>query len=93
MSTVITLATARRILTQLRHDRRTVAMMVLVPTLVMVLLYYVIGDQRSFDAWTPVLLCVFPFLVMFPGHLDRHPPQADAVAVRESGCRVAGPRS
>ncbi|MBG0827310.1 ABC transporter permease [Planomonospora sp. ID67723] len=65
MSIPITLATARRILTQLRHDRRTVGMMVLVPTLVMALLYYVIGDQRSFNAWTPVLLCVFPFLVMF----------------------------
>ncbi|GIH90920.1 ABC transporter permease [Planobispora siamensis] len=65
MSVQITLATARRILTQLRHDHRTVALMVLVPTLVMVLLYYVIGDQRAFDSWTPVLLCVFPFLVMF----------------------------
>ncbi|RGA01794.1 ABC transporter permease [Microbispora triticiradicis] len=65
MSLVITLATARRILTQLRHDRRTVALMVLVPTLVMILLYYVIDDQRAFGRFAPVLLCVFPFLVMF----------------------------
>ncbi|MBO3745767.1 ABC transporter permease [Streptosporangiaceae bacterium NEAU-GS5] len=65
MNPAITLATARRILTQLRHDHRTVALMVLVPTLVIVLLYYVMDDQPSFDAWAPVLLCVFPFLVMF----------------------------
>ncbi|MBO4273826.1 ABC transporter permease [Microbispora triticiradicis] len=65
MSLVITLATARRILTQLRHDRRTVALMVLVPTLVMILLYYVIDDERAFGRFAPVLLCVFPFLVMF----------------------------
>ncbi|GAA4589603.1 ABC transporter permease [Planotetraspora phitsanulokensis] len=65
MNPAITLATARRILTQLRHDHRTVALMALVPTLVIILLYYVIDDQRSFDAWAPILLCVFPFLVMF----------------------------
>ncbi|MEO3853486.1 ABC transporter permease [Acrocarpospora sp. B8E8] len=65
MNATITLATARRIMSQLRNDRRTVALMVLVPTLVMVLLYYVMDDERSFTAWAPVLLCVFPFLVMF----------------------------
>ncbi|GAA0968502.1 ABC transporter permease [Acrocarpospora macrocephala] len=65
MNATITLATARRIMSQLRNDRRTVALMVLVPTLVMVLLYYVMDDERSFAAWAPVLLCVFPFLVMF----------------------------
>ncbi|GAA0374507.1 transport permease protein [Acrocarpospora corrugata] len=65
MNATITLATARRIMSQLRNDRRTVALMVLVPTLVIVLLYYVMDDQRSFAAWAPVLLCVFPFLVMF----------------------------
>lgn len=37
MNPTITLATARRIITQLRHDHRTVAMMILVPTLVMIL--------------------------------------------------------
>jgi ABC-2 type transport system permease protein len=65
MNPAITLATARRILTQLRHDHRTVALMVLVPSFVMVLLYYVIGNERSFAQWAPILLCVFPFLVMF----------------------------
>jgi ABC-2 type transport system permease protein len=65
MNPTITLATARRIMSQLRHDHRTVAMMVLVPTLVMVLLFYVMDDERSFGQWAPILLCVFPFLVMF----------------------------
>jgi ABC-2 type transport system permease protein len=65
MNLEITAATVRRVLTQLRHDHRTVGLMVFVPTLVMILLYYVIDDQWAFDAWAPVLLCVFPFLVMF----------------------------
>ncbi|WP_055479027.1 ABC transporter permease [Sphaerimonospora mesophila] len=65
MNAAITIATARRIMTQLRHDHRTVALMVFVPTLVMILLYYVIGDERAFAHWTPILLCVFPFLTMF----------------------------
>ncbi|GIH22457.1 transport permease protein [Acrocarpospora phusangensis] len=65
MNATITLATARRIMNQLRNDHRTVALMVLVPTLVIVLLYYVMDNQRAFAAWAPVLLCVFPFLVMF----------------------------
>ncbi|ETK34476.1 ABC transporter permease [Microbispora corallina] len=65
MNPAITIATARRIMNQLRHDHRTVALMVLVPTLVMILLYYVMDDERSFAMWAPILLCVFPFLVMF----------------------------
>ncbi|GAA5074853.1 ABC-2 type transport system permease protein [Thermocatellispora tengchongensis] len=65
MNVSITLATARRIMTQLRHDHRTVALMLLVPSLVMILLYYVIDDERAFGQWAPVLLCLFPFLVMF----------------------------
>jgi ABC-2 type transport system permease protein len=65
MNPAITLATARRIMAQLRHDHRTVALMVLVPTLVMILLFYVIDDERAFGQWAPILLCVFPFLVMF----------------------------
>ena len=47
MSTAITLATTRRILNQLRHDPRTVVMLVLVPTLLMVLLRYVFNSPGS----------------------------------------------
>jgi len=59
------LATAHRILTQLRHDRRTVAMMVLVPSLLMILLRYVFNTEQAFSAAAPALLAVFPFAIMF----------------------------
>jgi ABC-2 type transport system permease protein len=65
MSVAFTLATARRILTQLRHDHRTVAMLVLVPTVLLVLLRYVFNDERAFSAAAPALLAVFPFAIMF----------------------------
>jgi len=58
-------ATARRILTQLRHDHRTVALMVLLPSLLLVLLRYVFNSERAFSAAAPALLAVFPFAIMF----------------------------
>jgi ABC-2 type transport system permease protein len=61
----ITLATTRRILTQLRHDHRTVGLLVGVPSVLMILLRYVIDDAAAFDRWGPMLLGVFPFIVMF----------------------------
>ncbi|GAB3466293.1 ABC transporter permease [Actinophytocola sediminis] len=59
------LATARRILTQLRHDRRTVALMILLPSLLMILLRYVFNSEQAFSAAAPALLAVFPFAIMF----------------------------
>jgi ABC-2 type transport system permease protein len=65
MSLRITLATTRRILTQLRHDHRTVALLLFVPTLLMVLLRYVFDSEQAFDRVAPALLGIFPFVVMF----------------------------
>lgn len=65
MSARITLATARRILTQLRHDPRTVAMLLVVPSLLIVLLRYVFDSEQLFDRIAPALLGIFPFVVMF----------------------------
>jgi ABC-2 type transport system permease protein len=65
MNVTFALATARRILTQLRHDHRTVVMMVLVPSLLMVLLRYVFNTEQAFSAAAPALLAVFPFAIMF----------------------------
>ncbi|MGB3438513.1 MAG: ABC transporter permease [Actinophytocola sp.] len=65
MNATFTLATARRILTQLRHDHRTVAMMVLVPSLLLVLLRFVFNSEAAFSAAAPALLAVFPFAIMF----------------------------
>jgi ABC-2 type transport system permease protein len=61
----LVLATAKRILNQLRHDPRTVVMLVLVPSLLMVLLRYVFNSERMFSQVAPALLGVFPFLIMF----------------------------
>ncbi|GLY42593.1 transport permease protein [Amycolatopsis sp. NBRC 101858] len=65
MNAALTLATTRRILTQLRHDPRTVVMLVLVPTLLMILLRYVFNSALVFSHVAPALLGVFPFLIMF----------------------------
>lgn len=65
MNLTIALATAGRVLGQLRHDRRTVALLVLVPALLMVLLRYVFDSEDKFSALAPALLGIFPFLLMF----------------------------
>ncbi|WP_093841180.1 ABC transporter permease [Streptomyces aidingensis] len=63
---VITLATARRVLRQLSHDRRTVALMLLVPVFLLVLLYYVFdADERMFSSTGASLLGIFPLITMF----------------------------
>jgi len=65
MSLTITMATSHRVLRQLWHDPRTLAMLLLVPTLLMVLLKYVFSDQQRFDHFAPILLALFPFTIMF----------------------------
>ncbi|MFB9320648.1 ABC transporter permease [Cryptosporangium minutisporangium] len=65
MSARTTAVTARRVLTQLVRDRRTVAMILVVPSVLMVLLRYVFDDQLVFDRIAPALLGVFPFVMMF----------------------------
>ncbi|MEO6880105.1 MAG: ABC transporter permease [Mycobacteriaceae bacterium] len=65
MSPRVLLATTRRVLTQLRHDPRTVALMVVVPALLMVLLRFVFDSAAFFDRIAPALLGFFPFLLMF----------------------------
>jgi ABC-2 type transport system permease protein len=65
MSIRITLATAARILAQLRHDHRTVALLIGVPALLMILLRYVINNPAGFDRFGSMLLGVFPLVVMF----------------------------
>jgi ABC-2 type transport system permease protein len=62
----ITAAITARVLTQLRHDRRTVAMLVLVPSLVLALLAWIYDqDPLLFDHLGPALLALIPFIVMF----------------------------
>jgi ABC-2 type transport system permease protein len=61
-----TLATAARVLRQLRHDPRTIALMLLVPCLMLVLLRYVYdGSPQVFDNIGASLLGIFPLITMF----------------------------
>ncbi|MFI7543234.1 ABC transporter permease [Actinoplanes sp. NPDC049599] len=66
MNARITLATAARILRQLRHDRRTVALLAVVPSALLVLLYFMYDDPGgTFDRIALVMLGIFPFTIMF----------------------------
>lgn len=66
MSGAITLATARRVLQQLRRDPRTVALLVVLPAGLMVLFRWVLSNQRaSFNVIGAPVFGVFPMIVMF----------------------------
>jgi len=65
VTAAVTLATAHRVLEQLRHDRRTVAMLLVFPAVLMTILRYVFDDGAAFDRIAPALLGIFPFTVMF----------------------------
>lgn len=61
-----TLATAARVLRQLRHDPRTIALMLLVPVVMITLLRYVFdASPRTFDSIGASLLGIFPLITMF----------------------------
>lgn len=65
MNLSMTLATAQRVLRQLRHDPRTVALLLIVPSVLMVLLRYVFDSKVEFNILAPSLLGIFPFTMMF----------------------------
>ncbi len=65
MSTSRTLATAHRVLTQLRHDRRTVGLMLVVPCVLVGMLAWIYHGTPVFDQIGAPLLGIFPFVVMF----------------------------
>ncbi|MEU8267210.1 ABC transporter permease [Sphaerisporangium sp. NPDC049002] len=66
MNLRILAGTAGRILRQLRHDKRTVALLVVAPNLLLTLLYYMFDDAPGvFDHIGLVMLGVFPFTIMF----------------------------
>ncbi|HET7524218.1 MAG TPA: ABC transporter permease [Acidimicrobiales bacterium] len=61
-----TRATSGRILRQLRHDPRTIALLVAVPAVLMGLLAWILsGRDHDFDTYGPQLLGIFPLIVMF----------------------------
>jgi len=65
VSWTLTWATARRVLAQLRHDPRTIALMLAVPAVLMILLRYVLNNPLALNRFAPVYIGVFPFVIMF----------------------------
>jgi ABC-2 type transport system permease protein len=65
MSLRCTLATARRVLAQLRHDHRTLALLLVVPCVLISLLAWIYDGTGTFDQIGAPLLGIFPFVVMF----------------------------
>jgi ABC-2 type transport system permease protein len=66
MSVQILASTTRRILRQLRNDRRSVALMLGVPVVLLTLLYFMFDTQeQAFDRISLIMLGVFPFIIMF----------------------------
>ncbi|MET1015717.1 ABC transporter permease [Leifsonia flava] len=60
-----TLATAGRVLQQIRHDPRTIALLLVVPTLLIGLLAWIFVDTDVFQTIGPAMIALFPFIVMF----------------------------
>src|SRR3954462_13468263 len=67
MTPRILLAVAARVLTQLRRDRRTAAMLLVLPCVLITLLWWMFQDLPGdlFGRFGPALLAMFPFIVMF----------------------------
>ncbi len=60
------LATARRVLDQLRHDPRSIALMLVAPSLLVGLFAWLFSEQEGvFDRVGGAILALFPFIVMF----------------------------
>ncbi|MCK2029450.1 ABC transporter permease [Microbacterium galbinum] len=60
------LATAGRVLAQLRHDPRSIALMLIAPSLLVGLFAWLFSDQDGvFDQFGGAILALFPFIVMF----------------------------
>ncbi len=61
-----TLATTYRILRQLKHDHRSVALIFLVPVVLLSLLRWMyVDNDQIFNVIAPALLGIFPFVIMF----------------------------
>ena len=66
MSIIKILSTAGRVIKQLQHDPRTLMLLFVVPAVLLVILKYVFQDEpKAFSAIAPMLLGVFPMIMMF----------------------------
>ncbi len=61
-----TFATTKRVMHQLSHDHRTVALIFVVPCVLLALLRWMFTDNlTTFNIIAPALLGIFPFIIMF----------------------------
>lgn len=65
MSLRRTLATARRVLAQVRHDPRTVGLLLVVPSVLIGLIAWIFADTPVFELVGPAMIALFPFIMMF----------------------------
>src|SRR5882672_8479233 len=66
MSPRILASTTERVLGQLRHDKRTIALIIAVPALLLALVYYVFDHRpQVFNHVGLIMLGIFPFVLMF----------------------------
>lgn len=66
MSLVKTFSVAKRVLTQLHHDPRTIGLLFVVPSLLLIVLKFVFdGQPKVFEQLAPMLLGIFPMTMMF----------------------------
>ncbi len=66
MSLNRTISTTKRVLSQLKHDKRTIALIFIVPPVLLTILKYVFdGQSQVFDSIAPMLLGIFPMIMMF----------------------------
>jgi ABC-2 type transport system permease protein len=65
VSARLTLATTVRVLSQLRHDHRTLAIMLALPCLLLWLVAWIFDGTPVLDQFGPLLLGLFPMVVMF----------------------------
>lgn len=65
MNITRTLSTTARVLRQIRHDPRTVVLLLLVPSLLIGLVAWIFTNTEVFARIGPAMLALFPFVVMF----------------------------
>ena len=66
MSVPTLASTSGRILRQLRHDHRTIAMMLVVPGVLLTLVFFMyVDNDLLFDRIALIMLGIFPFIIMF----------------------------
>lgn len=65
MNVASVLATAGRVLAQIKHDPRTVALLLIVPSLLIGLVAWIFTETPVFATIGPAIIALFPFIVMF----------------------------